>query len=78
MVLLAKKANKSSFIDSMPNLLTVRQFAEKHRFISEAALRNHIFYADSNGLKNTGALVRLGRRVLLDEEKFFNWIDQQQ
>ena len=69
-----------------PVLLTVRQFAEKHPAFSQGALRNLIFLAGSrlssqgriagNGLDD--ALVRVGRKVLIDEAKFFNWIDAQQ
>ncbi len=67
-------------------LLTVRQFSEKHPAFSQAALRNQIFHAASrktskgkmpgNGLSI--ALVRVGRKVLIDEARFFEWIDQQQ
>lgn len=67
-------------------LLTVRQFAEKHPAFSQGSLRNLIFLAESrktsqgriagNGLDV--ALVRVGRKVLIDEAKFFSWIDSQQ
>ena len=67
-------------------LLTVRQFAEKHPAFSQGSLRNLIFLAESrasskghipgNGLDV--ALVRIGRKLLIDEAKFFNWIDAQQ
>ena len=67
-------------------LLTVRQFAEKHPAFQQGSLRNLIFLAESrntskgkiegNGL--AAALVRVGRKVLIDEAKFFNWIDSQQ
>ena len=67
-------------------LLTVRQFADKHPAFQQGSLRNLIFLAESrntskgkiagNGLDV--ALVRIGRKVLIDEAKFFNWIDAQQ
>ncbi len=66
-------------------LLTVRQFAEKHPAFSYGALRNLIYYAEErksskgpipgNGL--APAIVRVGRKVLLDEGKFFAWLDRQ-
>jgi hypothetical protein len=59
-----------------PSLLTVRQFAEKHPAFTVGGLRFYIFMAQSNGFEK--ALVRLGRRVLLDEAKVFQWIDSQQ
>lgn len=69
-----------------PVLLTVRQMADKHPAFPQGSLRNLIFLAESrntskgkiagNGLDV--ALVRVGRKVLIDEAKFFNWIDSQQ
>ena len=65
-------------------LLTVKQFARKHEAFTEGALRNLIFNSLSrrsskreikgNGFKR--ALVRLGRRVLIDEQKFFAVVDE--
>jgi hypothetical protein len=67
-------------------LLTVRQFSDKHPAFTQGALRNLIFLAESrktskgiiqgNGLDS--ALVRIGRKLLIDEAKFFQWIDEQQ
>jgi hypothetical protein len=59
-------------------LSTVNQLTEKYRFVTPGAIRCHIFNADSNGLEESGALVRIGRRVFIDEEKFFDWIDSLQ
>lgn len=56
---------------TIPNLLTVSQFSIKHPAFPEGGLRHRIFHAETNGLKASGALVRNGRRVLIDEEKFF-------
>ncbi|PTQ86475.1 hypothetical protein [Nitrosomonas ureae] len=67
-------------------LLTVRQFSDKHPAFTQGSLRNLIFLANNrktsqgtiqgNGLNV--ALVRIGRKLLIDEAKFFQWIDQQQ
>jgi hypothetical protein len=32
----------------------------------------------SNGLETAGAIVRLGRRVLIDEGNYFSWIESKQ
>ncbi len=70
------------------NLLTVRQFAQRHPAFCEGGLRWLIYNAEArtrvvdgeerlipgNGLKN--AIVRLGRRVLIDETEFFRQIEQ--
>jgi hypothetical protein len=33
-----------------------------------------IFMRDKNGLEETGAIKRYGRKILIDKDKFFNWI----
>lgn len=68
-----------------PTLLTVKQFPVKHPAFSEGSLRFQIFNAKprktsrgeiaGNGLES--ALVRLGRKVMIDEAKFFEWLDRQ-
>lgn len=81
------QAVRSAYPKPQPRtLLTVRQFSNKHEAFPQGSLRNLIFLAESrktskgtiecNGLNV--ALVRIGRKVLIDEEKFFQWIDEQQ
>lgn len=65
--------------------LTVRQFAEKHPAFPQGSLRNLIFHAsprhssqgriDGNGLEV--ALIRIGRKVLINETRFFEWVEKQ-
>ena len=62
----------------IPPLFTVKQFCQKHPAFTVGGLRDRIFYADSNGLNNYGAILRNGRRVLIDEEKFFQWLRENQ
>ena len=59
-------------------LLTVKQFAERHSFLTESSLRFQIFNRASNGLESSGAIVRLGRKILIDEHRYFAWVDSQQ
>ncbi len=58
----------------IPSLLTVTQFAAKHRAFKIGGLRWFIFHEDINGLRASGAIVRLGRKVMLDEAKFLAWV----
>ncbi|MEP2759024.1 MAG: hypothetical protein ABJP66_08165 [Hyphomicrobiales bacterium] len=68
------------------SLLTVAQFAKKHPAFSQGGLRWLIFNAkprassigqiDANGLDI--AIVRVGRRVLIDEDLFFDWVGSDQ
>jgi len=56
---------------------TVQQFSKKHPAFSVGSLRSLIFNASSNGLNESGAIVRVGRKILLSEIKFFDWIEAQ-
>jgi hypothetical protein len=56
---------------------TVNQFSVKHPAFSKGGLRSLIFNENSNGLAKSGAIVRIGRKVLIDEAKFFGWIEAQ-
>jgi len=62
---------------STPTYLTVKQFSEKHPAFPEGGLRYRIFHAETNGLEASGAIVRNGRRVLIHEERFFDWLESQ-
>lgn len=56
-------------------LLTVRQFSQKYPVFPEGGLRHKIFYAEENGFAK--CIRRFGRKVLIDEAAFFQWIDEQ-
>ncbi|MDO9268167.1 MAG: hypothetical protein Q7T96_03535 [Methylobacter sp.] len=60
-----------------PTLLTVKQFSDKHLAFPMGGLRHRIFHEETNGLKKSGAIIRNGRRVLINEEKFFVWLEAQ-
>ena len=47
--------------------LTVIQFCEKHPAFTIGGIRPLIFNEVTNGLKQSGAIVRIGRKVLIDE-----------
>ena len=52
------------------------KFVERHadEGWTEASLRWLIFQAKQNGLEAAGAVVRQGRRVFIDEAKFYAWL----
>jgi len=68
-----------------PVFSTVRQFSEKHPAFPQGCLRSLIFHAsprhssqgqiDGNGL--SVALTRIGRKVLINEARFFEWVEKQ-
>ena len=59
---------------NIPTLLTVKQFSEKHPAFPVGGLRFRIFHEDENGMKSAGVVVRNGRRILINEERFFDWV----
>jgi len=59
-------------------LFTVRQFAESQPAFSEASIRWMVFNCKTNGLDNSGAILRNGRRILIDSEKFSSWLQSRQ
>jgi len=63
---------------AIPTLSTVKQFPQKYPAFTEAGIRFIIFNSETNGLKKSGALLRNGRRILIDEEKFFEWLQNNQ
>lgn len=70
-----------------PPIFPVEQFAERNPAFTSAALRNLIFKAEprqssrgeipGNGLIECGAIIRVGRKVLIDESRFFEWVRRQ-
>ena len=77
-------------LDSVPrDLFSVAQFSEKFPAFSQASIRSLILNSadrrnsrgeriPGNGLTEAGAIVRVGRRVLIDEAAFFRWVAEQQ
>ena len=57
--------------------LTVNQFVARHPAFTHGGLRNQIFNEDKNGLKQSGAIIRNGRKVLIKESAYFSWLENQ-
>ncbi|TAN48689.1 MAG: hypothetical protein EPN21_14270 [Methylococcaceae bacterium] len=64
--------------DQLAQLYTVSQFCEKHPSFKVGGIRHLIFFEASNGLAQSGAIIRQGRKVLIHSARFFNWLDSQQ
>ena len=69
-------------------LFTLPKFAERHNsFLTLSALTNQKFKAmprqssrgeiPGNGMLDYGVIVTIGRRVLIDEDAYFRWLDAQ-
>jgi len=55
--------------------LTVRQFSQKHQAFPEGGIRWNIYHSDTNGMDKFDVIKRIGRKILLDENNFFLWVD---
>jgi hypothetical protein len=69
-------------------IFTLTKFAERHSsFLTLSALTNQKFKSEprkssrgeihGNGLAEFGAFITIGRRVLVDEDAYFCWLDAQ-
>ena len=54
-------------------LIPVTEWRKYHPWPSVAGLRHLIFHERSNGF--SVCVRRVGKRVLIDEEEFFRWVD---
>lgn len=57
-------------------LMRVNPFAVKHAAngVKVGGLRWQIFNEHDNGLAESGAIVRNGRTVWIDEDRYFDWL----
>lgn len=70
-------------------LFTLKAFTQRHNsFLTLPALTNQVFKANErhstrgmipgNGMNEAGAIVRVNGRVLIDEDRYFAWLDSLQ
>ena len=55
-------------------ILKFNAFLDKHRDkgLTDGSLRWEIFNAETNGLAESGALIRKGNRIFIDDDLYFN------
>ena len=59
---------------TLSNLTSVKQFIRKYPAFTLGGMRQLIFNEHTNGLAGIGAVVRVGRKVLIHEDNFIEWI----
>jgi hypothetical protein len=62
--------------NNSPKLLTVNQFVEAHPFITNGGMRALLFSSRYNDLDKKKVIKRIGRRILIDEAAFFEWLNE--
>lgn len=55
--------------------IPLTEWSKYHSWPPLGGLRHLVFYADTNGFNKV--VRRAGRRVLIDEQAFFSWIEAQ-
>ena len=58
-----------------PEYFTISQFCDRHEWATLGGIRHLVFHEHTNGF--APCVRRMGRRVLLDENAVFVWIDKQ-
>jgi hypothetical protein len=56
-------------------LIPVSEWNKRHPWPPVGGLRHLIFFAKNNGFDKV--IRRIGRRVLIDEASFFQWVEKQ-
>lgn len=56
-------------------LIPVTQWNEHHAWPPLGGIRHLVFHENTNGFSK--CIRRIGRRVLIDEAKFFEWVEEQ-
>lgn len=59
-----------------PRLIPANDWAKHHDWPPLGGLRHLIFFAKVNGFN--AVVRRVGRRVLIDEQAFFDWVENQE
>lgn len=55
-------------------LLNVPQLVQRQPALTVGGVRGWIFNEEKNGLKDSGAIIRIGKKLMIDEGKFIEWI----
>lgn len=58
-------------------LIPLSEWDEFHPWPTVASLRFYHYHGATNGFVKHGVIKRVGRRLLVDEEAFFRWVDDQ-
>lgn len=61
-------------VNTINRFIPVTEWKNYHPWPAIGGLRHLIFNSDTNGFNKV--IVRAGRRVLIDEKAFFEWLDE--
>ncbi len=58
-----------------PTYVNVPQLVQRQPALTIGGVRAWIFNEKTNGLAESGAIIRIGKKPMINEEKFFAWIE---
>lgn len=61
--------------DPSTRLIPLTQWNDHHKWPPRGGLRHLVFHEETNGFSTV--IRRVGRRVLIDEQAFFAWVEAQ-
>jgi hypothetical protein len=64
--------NNNTDVNQQTRYIPLTQWPKFHPWPGIGGLRHLVFYAKDNGFNNV--ITRAGRRILIDETAFFNWM----
>ena len=56
-------------------LIPLTRWSSHHEYPNIAGLRHLVFHSEKNGFDS--CIKRIGRRILIDEDAYFAWVDAQ-
>ena len=62
---------------TFPRLMTITQFVEANPAFTMGGMRSIIFQEDKYRLEQSGVIKRIGKKLLIDTDRFFVWLDSQ-
>jgi hypothetical protein len=71
---MTENTNHKNISSEIPTLLSIRDFAKKHSFMTENSIR-WLLYRQPQGLEE--CLIRLSRRIFIKEREFFHFLSSQ-
>ncbi len=64
-------------LPDLKNLITVEKLIEKYPVIlSVGSVRWWLHQRNKNGLKDSGAIIKIEKKLFIDEVKFIDWLQK--
>jgi hypothetical protein len=61
-------------IQKLNDLITVEELVKKHPRLTIGGVRWWLFNRNKNGLADSGAIIKMARKLFIDEIKFIDWL----